>query len=51
MTKQQRLDEYYDRLRGQPPCATAEEALDRVIQTLIEVEDELSGRAMIESCG
>ena len=43
MTKQQRLDEYYNRLRRQPPSTTAEEALDRLEQTLIEVEDELSG--------
>jgi hypothetical protein len=43
MTKQQRLEEYYNRLGRQPPSATAEEALDRLARTLLEVEDELSG--------
>jgi len=43
MNKQQRLVEYYDRLRGQPLSTTAEGALDRLEQTLTEVEDELSG--------
>jgi hypothetical protein len=43
MTKQQRLDEYYNRLRGQPLSTTAEEALERLERTLIEVEDDLSG--------
>lgn len=43
MTKKQRLEEYYNRLRGQSPSTTAEEALGRVVQTLIEVEDDLSG--------
>jgi hypothetical protein len=43
MTKQQRLEEYYNRLWGQPLSTTAEGALERLEQTLIEVEDELSG--------
>jgi hypothetical protein len=43
MTKQQRLEEYYDRLWGQPLSTTAESALDRLEQTLTKVEDELSG--------
>lgn len=43
MTRGQRLTEYYNRLRGQPPSTTAEEALARVRNTLTQVEDELSG--------
>jgi hypothetical protein len=43
MTKQQRLEEYYNRLGGQQPSTTAQEALDRLGQTLLEVEDDLSG--------
>ena len=43
MTKQQRLEEYYNRLRGQQPSTNAQRALDRLEQTLIEVEDDLSG--------
>jgi hypothetical protein len=43
MTKQQRLEEYYNRLWGRPLSTTAEGALDRLERTLIEVEDELSG--------
>ncbi|HBI42958.1 MAG TPA: hypothetical protein DDY78_08885 [Planctomycetales bacterium] len=43
MTKQQRLEEYYNRLQGQQPSTTAEQALDRLEQTLIEVEDDHSG--------
>ena len=43
MTKQQRLDEYYNRLRRQSLSTTAGGALDRLEQTLMEVEDELSG--------
>ncbi|HBI43099.1 MAG TPA: hypothetical protein DDY78_09625 [Planctomycetales bacterium] len=43
MTRRQRLVEYYKRLHGQPPATTAEEALERLRDTLIEVEDAYSG--------
>lgn len=43
MTRPQRLREFYNRLRGQPPSTTAEEALGRVRNTLTEVEDAHSG--------
>src|ERR1019366_2419672 len=43
MTRRQRLVEYYNRLRGQPPAKTAEEALERLRGTLTEVEDAYSG--------
>src|SRR5665213_1198821 len=43
MTKQERLEGYYNRLWGQPLSTTVEGALDRLEQTLLEVEDDLSG--------
>jgi hypothetical protein len=43
MKKQQRLEEYYNRLREQPLSTTIEDAMERLAQTLMEVEDELSG--------
>jgi hypothetical protein len=43
MTKRQRLLEYYERLRARPSAKAAEEALDRVRNTLTEVEDAFSG--------
>jgi hypothetical protein len=43
MTRQQRLGEFYQRLGGQPPSTTAEDALARIRNTLTEVEDDLSG--------
>jgi hypothetical protein len=43
MTRRQRLVEYYKRLRGMPPAMTAKEALERVRDTLTEVEDAYSG--------
>lgn len=43
LTRTQRLAEYLNRLRQQPASCTAEEALARLSQTLVEVEDELSG--------
>lgn len=43
LTRSQRLAEYFNRLRQQSASCTAEEALVRLSQTLMEVEDELSG--------
>lgn len=43
LTRTQRLAEYFNRLRQQPASCSAEEALARLSQTLMEVEDELSG--------
>ena len=43
LTIRERLAEYYNRLRGQPPAKTADEALERVRNTLDEVEDLHSG--------
>lgn len=43
LTRTQRLTEYFNRLRQQPASRTAEETLVRLSQTLMEVEDELSG--------
>jgi hypothetical protein len=43
MTRRQRLVEYYNRLRALPPANSAIEALERVRDTLTEVEDAYSG--------
>ena len=43
LSREERLREYFNRLGGQPPSQSAEEALERVIRTLDEVEDAHSG--------
>jgi len=43
MTIRTRLGEFYNRLRGQQPSKTAEEALGRIRNTMDQVEDDLSG--------
>ena len=40
---QQRLNEFYRRLRAQGPASSADDALARIRRTLDEVEDEMSG--------
>ena len=40
---QQRLAEFYRRLRAQGPASSADDALARIRRTLDEVEDEMSG--------
>jgi hypothetical protein len=40
---QERLQEYYRRLKESPPASSATEGLELVINLLNEVEDELSG--------
>lgn len=40
---QERLQEFYRRLGEQPASSTPGEAWQRVVETLIQVEDELSG--------
>jgi RHS repeat-associated protein len=43
LTIRERLGVYYGRLRAQRLAATADEALARIIKTLVEVEDDYSG--------
>lgn len=43
LTRTERLTEYFNRLRQQPVSRSADEALVRLSQTLMQVEDELSG--------
>jgi hypothetical protein len=43
VSRGQRLDEYYNRLRQQSPSANADEALERISRTLDDVEDDISG--------
>lgn len=43
LSREERLREYFRRLGGQPPSQTAEDALERIIVTLDEVEDAYSG--------
>ena len=40
---QERLQEFYRRLKSAPPVSTADEALAQLVRILDEVEDELSG--------
>ncbi len=43
LSREERLREYFRRLGGQPASQTAEEALNRIVRTLDEVEDAHSG--------
>ena len=45
MKIEERLDEFCQRLLAAPACASREEAFDLLSQTLIDVENELSGIA------
>jgi hypothetical protein len=43
LTPRERLEEFYNRLGGQQPSATLDDALERIRRTLDEVEDLYSG--------